>query len=175
MAVAIFDRQLRAPPVKEPFSPGRESLRIMTPQDWAAWATDMPPPPKCQQAWLPQRHVAWHQGVEVLKPVRADGAPRFCFLRDGVFAGEVSLGQTRGWPAIFLENLGSVAAAEFTVQDWLDEFEIDLATFSELLDVLYHQGVVREVSSPLPSAAPAQPPAAEAARSTTSETEVSAT
>jgi asparagine synthase (glutamine-hydrolysing) len=140
MAITIFARHLTAPfdPTSEAERP---TLRLMDAGDWQRWEHDMHEPPKCTRIWHPHEAVAWADGVEMVAPLAPlSGVIRF--YRHGALAGELTMGSTQGWVSSFLRNLGTQATADFRIQDWLDEFDLSLAQFKPLLDVLLHQGVV---------------------------------
>jgi asparagine synthase (glutamine-hydrolysing) len=148
MAISIFERQLREPRAAvHSGAASRPVLPLMQVRDWHVWASEMSTPAKCVHRWRPGERLALCKGVEILVPRDNDGR-RFCFFRDGAAAGEISLSQTANWVASFLKNLGAATTREFTVQDWQDEFEISLAEFSGVADILFHQGVVFAEKAP---------------------------
>lgn len=141
MAISIFERQLRESDRIQPVKRARAALSTMEPDDWKSWALEMNAPPKCEHRWQPSQRVALRPGVDILVPVNDDGR-RFSFLRDGAVAGQITLAQPSDWPAVFLKNLGNKLTSDFTVQDWLEEFDITLEALAEILNILFHQGVV---------------------------------
>lgn len=139
MAIAIFSRQLREPLALSDVE-DRPVLRLMTEQDWQDWSTDMQMPPACDRQWIPTDRIVLVEDVDVVTPVKGP-AGRLRFYRAGQFAGEIGHG-TNHWIVTFVRNLGTPAAEDFTLQDWLDEFELPLSAVVPLLDILLHQGVI---------------------------------
>ncbi len=163
MAITIFERQLHhgcdAPPRDD-----RPVLRLMADADWQRWQGEMAAPPRCSRAWAAGERVALRPGVEIAASV-ASGEGGVLLLRDGVLAGRIEPAQGDGWMLTFLRHQGAPAARGFTLQDWLDEFEIDAARLQEFLDVLYHVGVLEvlaEQSTGADAAQPARPAPLEA-------------
>jgi asparagine synthase (glutamine-hydrolysing) len=152
IAISIFERQLREPCTARS-APRHVGLGCMQESHWKAWANDMPARPVCRHAWHPAECIELRPGVEVLMPVHAPQGI-FRLYREGAVAGEIVLPEPSSWGATLLKNLGTQAAAEFTVQDWLDEFEIGLDALSQLLDILFHQGVIRPRIVPVGAQAP---------------------
>jgi len=142
MAVAIFERQLRDPRATvRARTAARPVLPLMQVRDWHAWTTEMSAPAKCTHPWQTGERVMLREGIEILVPRDNDGR-RFCFFQGGRAAGEIALSQPAHWVAGFLKNLGTDAARDFTVQDWLDECDVRMAEFAEVANILFHQGVV---------------------------------
>ena len=146
IAISIFHRQVQQPFDCSSIQP-RESLRLMAEDDWVGWSRDMTLAPKCRHPWDPSERIEVLPGIEFMAPIHRQ-APRVCFFRDGSLAGELSLDGSAAWVAVLIRNLGTQAAAQFTVQDWLDEFDIELNALSEVLDILFHLGVVRPAPIP---------------------------
>ena len=136
ISVSVFERQLREPPIAWR-APATPPLAIMSADDWETWANEMPAPPVCGAEWHPGEPVVLQENVEIV----FDGAA-FHFLRDGELAGELSVPSVMGWEFQLLRNLANPACAGFTVQDWMDEFELDQPTLAGLLDILVHMGVL---------------------------------
>ncbi|MGZ5786127.1 MAG: asparagine synthase (glutamine-hydrolyzing) [Ramlibacter sp.] len=142
IAVSIFERQLREPhAAARSGAAARPVLPIMQVRDWHAWASEMSAPAKCVRPWQAGERVSLRKGIEILVPRGNDGR-RFCFFRDGAAAGEISLSQPAHWVSGFLKNLGTAPTRDFTVQDWLDEFDIRMSEFADIANILFHQGVV---------------------------------
>jgi asparagine synthase (glutamine-hydrolysing) len=142
MAVSIFERQCREGTFDSHEADGSTSvLHVVDATEWPAFDAAMKLPPKCVRDWSPSQRIGLRKGIELLTPVGGDGR-RHCFLLDGVSAGEFSVAQGKAWPEVFLRNLGSPLTRDFTIQDWLDEFDIALSDFAELLNILFHLGVL---------------------------------
>jgi asparagine synthase (glutamine-hydrolysing) len=147
IAITIFARQLKRPPTAW-HDAQRPTLPLMQESDWERWQHEMPALPVCRRDWRPEERVALAAGVEVLPDTNPAGRVRFC--RDGSLAGELTPDADAGWVKRFIKHLGSTATAHFTVQDWLDEFDIPLERLAQLLDMLHHMGVVAAVQPAAP-------------------------
>jgi asparagine synthase (glutamine-hydrolysing) len=142
ISLCIFERQLREPPTGRVAPQSAPVLPTMGLSDWQRWAAEMAVAPTCGFGWRPHHRVALRDAVEVLVPV-SQSATRFHFLRDGEAAGQITLHDAGDWAASLIRHLAAGAGGDFTVQDWLDEFEIELPQLAALLDILFHQGVLR--------------------------------
>lgn len=140
ISVSVFERQLREPPIgwraRE-----RQVLPLMSGDDWESWPMEMPPQPVCAVDWRPESPVLLQAGVEILTVHRLPGVG-FEFQRHEETLGELSIPDRASWEARLIRHLGNPACEAFSVQDWMDEFEIGMPTLAGLLDILVHMGVL---------------------------------
>lgn len=159
IAITIFERQLRVP-LSSAQVPSRRVLGLMSEHDWQTWSTDMRRPPVCGRTWHPDDRIVLAHDLHVEASVKEPS--RLRFYRGGVFGGELGLPATSAWVASLLRNLGTEAAADFRLQDWLDEFDLDLSHALPFLDILLHQGAIAVAAGSAATAAPGHPAAAPA-------------
>ena len=144
ITLAIFERQCaESQPAMHRSSGHAPVLDLVGDADWAEWDAAMAPKPKCTRAWEIDERVMLRDGARVLTPVHETG--HFCFVVSGSVAGEINSPARGSWVSTFLRNIGTAPVKDFTVGDWLDEFDIELDQFAELLNVLHHQGVLKSV------------------------------
>ncbi len=141
MAITIFSRQLSAP-FGTSDEDDRPNLPLMTETDWPRWTREMSAMPQCTRAWQPSEGLALAEGVEMAVPLASVSSGVVRFYRCGALAGELTIGPAQEWASGFLRHIGTAATADFSIRDWLDEFDLTLAQFRPLLDALYHLGVV---------------------------------
>lgn len=148
MAVSIFERQCRTSQhATDRERSHRPVLPLIGAEDWPAFEVAMQREPKCARNCHPDQVVALRKGVEILTPLRQVDGRRYCFLIDGTMAGEIVVPDSTSWVDVFLRNLGGNLTRDFTAQDWIDEFDIVLDEFAEVLDLLFHHGVVASAAA----------------------------
>ena len=69
-------------------------------------------------------------------------ARSFLFVAEGSVVGRIEAPSGCTWVDSFLRNLGEGVAEDFTIRDWLDEFDIPGAELVGLLDVLAKEGLL---------------------------------
>jgi asparagine synthase (glutamine-hydrolysing) len=144
MAVAVFEQQLRSGGAVQtgagsrpvPVLPGVPASR------WQALRADMAADPALHGDWQPDERVRLRDGVDILVPARRDASGSICVRANGVLVGDLQPASGCAWIAPFLRNLGSPATEDFTVADWMDEFDLAPATFFPVLDMLGFRGVI---------------------------------
>jgi asparagine synthase (glutamine-hydrolysing) len=147
MAVAIFQRQCRTPAAAaaaaaRTVASAPQTPRVIADQDWPALERALRHV-GAGSAWQLDEVVELREGVEICAPVRPAHAERYCVLLNGGLAGELNVNSSLPWLAPFLRNLGTAATREFSVRDWIEEFEIDGQAFVQVLDVLCWRGVIQ--------------------------------
>lgn len=143
MAIAIFDKQCREGQAATRTPVHRETvLPIAVPSDWDRLESAMAPPPVCSSVWAQDESVRLREGIEIVVPLRTGLNERFVFVLNDAVAGQMEVAGKHPWLGVFLRNIGRGSAAAFTVQDWVDEFEVAIDEFRSVLSILAHQGVV---------------------------------
>jgi hypothetical protein len=149
MAISIFERQCHSTDTSRIDAPrlGAAPLPLVQPAEWGPLSAQWAAPPTCASAWHPSERVRLRKGVEILMPVGKVARERYSVVIDGSLAGQLETSTGHPWLGSFLRNIGSSAAAEFTVQDWIDEFETTPQAFFDLLNILSQRGVILPAQS----------------------------
>jgi len=163
MVVAIFSHQCMQPPADD-FRAQRERnsrLPQVKDTDWSFVEKEFESDPVAPTIdWLPQDRVVLTEDAVVLQALGNDERVDYLMADRSGISASVSLPRRHPWFATFLHNLQQGTASDFSVSDWLDEFEIDLHEFREVLNTLYQCGFVHKVA-----AGTSVPPRAAVARS----------
>lgn len=105
--------------------------------EWSALQQAFAQAPGCGVPWTPDDVVQARAGLQVLAPLRGEA---YVFMSGGVSLGQLQ--DPSPWLREFLRHLGTPAAAEFTLQDWIDELEVQPRDFIALVDMLAYRGVI---------------------------------
>jgi asparagine synthase (glutamine-hydrolysing) len=148
MAVSIFADQCQrghGPAHRTP-RPG-QVLPVIKPPEWGQLEATMASPAICAVAWKSTDGVRLREGVEIVRSIRPGARERFLMIIGDAVAGQMETPGKHPWLGEFLKHIGSAGAAEFTVQDWIDELDASLKEFLHVLNILAQQGVVLRVDS----------------------------
>jgi hypothetical protein len=143
MAITVFERQCRTGAASD-IGQRRSDvvLPVVRQSAWADLDHAMAAPPRHPASWTVEERVRLRSGVEVVAPVRKGSARPFLFVAEGTVVGRIEAPSACTWVDSFLGNIGHGVAEEFTIQDWLDEFDIPWAQLVGLLDVLAQEGLL---------------------------------
>jgi asparagine synthase (glutamine-hydrolysing) len=147
MAIAVFSHQLQNPEVFTIKSTDSvvTGPAIITAAQWPSiYALFSAEPVVPENAWHLHDQIVLPQGAEILQPLSANAPQRYFLVSAGNVNAEITLAQSDGWLRHFLRNLGKGAATDFTIADWLDEFDIELPQFCAKMDFLYQAGFVQK-------------------------------
>jgi asparagine synthase (glutamine-hydrolysing) len=150
MAIAVFSHQLQNPEIftiKSTQSVATGPALITAAQWPRIHALFSAEPVVPENIWHSHDRIALPEGTEVLQLLSADAPQRYFLVSAGVVNAEITVAKADGWLRHFLRNLGKGAAADFTIADWLDEFDITLPEFSAEMDILYQAGFVQRKSA----------------------------
>lgn len=112
--------------------PALETLFATQPVTAVEWSMDhVPHPPR-------ESSIA----VESLP-----GADRFTLLHGGQEVAMIEISASHGWAKSFLMHVGKGMCSDFTVKDWLDEYDLGFDEYRGMLDVLCQCGMIQ---APLP-------------------------
>ena len=156
MVVAIFTEQCLRP-LDDDFSAQRERSAgppQVTPGDWGRieneFACDPIAPPV---RWGLADRIAMCEGGVIVQSLENNERVEYQLTDRSSISASFSVPRKHPWVTTFLRNLGNGQAGDFSVSDWLDEFDIDLHELREVLDALYQCGFVYKAA---PSAVKAQ-------------------
>jgi hypothetical protein len=150
MAITIFSNQIQNPEVFTVKSTGSITTgpAVIRSAQWpdirALFSAE---PVLSENIWRLHDRIALPDGAEILQPLSEDTLQRYFLVSAGVVNAEITLAKSDGWLLNFLRNLGKGAATDFTIADWLDEYDLELSSFSAKMDILYQAGFVRKVSA----------------------------
>lgn len=94
----------------------------------------------------------WHDGDlltlaedgEVLRPLADETSGLLLLTVRGVVCAQISVPSDSAWLNGFLRHVGRGEAKQFSVADWIDEFEVPPDQFRDTLDRLYQAGFIRK-------------------------------
>jgi asparagine synthase (glutamine-hydrolysing) len=163
MAVAAFARQVQTPDADadqlRAVRERREGAPVVGESYWPDVAALFAAPPAVDSMpWTTADRFALPQGTRVMVPVDREQTYELSGAA-GTYS-TITVPQGMEWVGEFLRNLSNPRAANFTLEDWAEEFEIEQEPFKRTLDTLYLAGFVVRV----PTAA--QAPAADTAEAT---------
>jgi asparagine synthase (glutamine-hydrolysing) len=143
MAITVFDMHCRTGGQSD-VAPGRSevALPLVRPSAWADLDLAMSAPASGPGNWVADERVRLRSGVEVVAPLRTASGRPFLFVAEGTVVGRIEAPSGCTWVDSFLRNLGEGVAEDFTIRDWLDEFDIPGAELVGLLDVLAKEGLL---------------------------------
>ncbi|HSE12061.1 MAG TPA: asparagine synthase (glutamine-hydrolyzing) [Rudaea sp.] len=149
MVVAIFDQQCRRPPLDD-FRVQRERRagppRVAL-ENWERVKGELGREPEAPAVdWGLNDCVAFTEGGVVLQSLGNDDRVEYVLAEREDIGASITMPRKHPWLAKFLRNLGNGSTSGFSVNDWLDEFDIDLHEFREVLDVLYQCGFVHKAA-----------------------------
>ncbi len=150
MAITIFSHQIQNPEVFTVKSTGSITTgpAVISAAQWPdIRALFSEEPVLSENIWHLHDRIALPDGAEILQPLSEDTLQRYFLVSAGVVNAEITLAKSDVWLLNFLRNLGKGAAADFTIADWLDEYDLELSSFSAKMDILYQAGFVRKVSA----------------------------
>ena len=146
MALQVFLARLAepAPPTAEHAARcARVALPVAEPQSLASLKREWESNPYPSFDWMAQTVPRLRPGVRVLTPLRESQAPsELTMLAGGQVLGHLAFRDQSTWLHEFLRHIGTPAADSFTVQDWLDEFELGAGELQPMLDMLVMRGVL---------------------------------
>ncbi len=149
-SIAVFKQQCLQPPeasVRWQRS-ARPSLPLVQSEAWLSIHERMTAQPVIPSKWWLGDRLGVPEAAQITCFHYPDGHARFTLTKsDKVFA-EMELHRSPRWLNTFLSHLGKGAARDFTIQDWLDEFDIGRDELFSTLDVLYQCGLVNLVDGP---------------------------
>lgn len=110
--------------------------------------------PVCERQWRLDDRLEAQEKSEILVTHYADGQVKASLIQDKSVHAEIRFGHCAPWVPGLLRNLGKGLAAGFSIQDWMDEFDLPREVLSPVLNVLYQAGFVtiQEAALPLPDA-----------------------
>ena len=121
---------------------GRPALPLVQSQAWADTYKEMAAQPVVPSQWWPSDRLGLPEAAQISCFRYANGRARFTLTKDDEVFAELELRSSPHWLGKFLGHLGKGAARDFTVQDWLDEFDVGRNEFCSMLDTLYQCGLV---------------------------------
>jgi asparagine synthase (glutamine-hydrolysing) len=143
MSASIFEAQCRQAPAVAPAGRSRApALPVIQDGEWAALAADMAEPLAKTRAWRPNQRVRLRAGCEILSPLGKADRDSYVFVTQGCVVGSLDVCANDAWVATFLRTLATGGAPDFTLQDWVDEFEIQPAALHATLDLLESRCVI---------------------------------
>ena len=146
--------QRRTPRVETGPRLDRRSWPVMTPREISALHREWRANPLPGFAWPADAVPRLRPGVRILAPLQATGeVPEVTMVAAEHAFGRLEFSAAHPWLRQILRHLGSSAAASFTVQDWLDEFELPPDHLLPALDMLVHRGVMERPDSLSPDTA----------------------
>ena len=149
MVAAIFNHQCKQPPAHN-FRVQRECatrLPQVAADSWTLLEKDFACEPEAPAVeWGLRDRVAATEGAVILQTLGNDDRVEYMLAEVSTIMSTVSMPRKHPWLANFLRNLGDGGAREFSVADWLDEFDIDMHEFREVLNVLYQCGFVHKAT-----------------------------
>jgi hypothetical protein len=105
--------------------------------------------------WGLNDRIALSEGAVVLQSVGGDERVEYLMTERDNVRSSITMPRKHPWLANFLRNLDNGRASEFSVSDWLDEYDIDLHEFREIMDILYQCGFVHKAAPRSAGPAPA--------------------
>jgi hypothetical protein len=154
MVIAIFVHQCRHPGALDFASQRMRSSGppLIEPGDWAGirkfFSDDLSP---LDEPWQGGDLIALPEGAEMLRPLDEAQANRVLLIVAGAVTAQVTLPEGATWLNHFLRHVGRGAASGFTVDDWLEELEVDPQAFHQALDALYLSGFILKAPVRRPS------------------------
>jgi len=145
MAVAVFVQQCKTLPDKH-YAPVRNrkcTLPEVSTEQWNDVRNLFSiEPVLSRHIWRTSDKPALPIDSEVWFAAEQEGAQRCALVSAGTVVTQINVPKSHGWAVRFLRNLGHAPANEFTVADWIEEFELPPEKLTELLDVLYQAGFI---------------------------------
>jgi asparagine synthase (glutamine-hydrolysing) len=143
MVIAIFARQCR-----EPDGDDFHAIRArhagtarVEPYQWAdIEASFSSPVAPSGIDWVASDRLAIAPGSRVLAALNS--ARSFELAGAAGIYSSISVPAGMDWVGSMLRHLGNAQGADFTVEDWADEFDLDMTTLRSALDALYQAGFI---------------------------------
>ena len=118
------------------------TLSMVHESQWPHVVASLTAEPVLQTPWERSDVLSTPPQTEVSCLQYANGNIRFSLLRDARVLSELEIPGGSDWHIRFMRNVGRGAAAHFTVQDWMDEFDLDSTEFESMLNYFYQCGFV---------------------------------
>jgi asparagine synthase (glutamine-hydrolysing) len=151
MVVAIFNDQCRHPPLDD-FRAQRERSAgppAVAPESWSRIEKEFARDPVAPSIdWQLHDRVSLTADATVAQFLGNDERVEYLLTERSNVSATVTIPRKHPWLANFLRNLDNGAACQFSVSDWLDEFDIDLHEFREAMNVLYQCGFIYKAAQP---------------------------
>jgi asparagine synthase (glutamine-hydrolysing) len=145
MAVVIFVHQCRHG-CEQDFTPVRAAASRLTEVQGALWEgvrqLYSAEPVLVSHAWRASDCPRLPPGADILFATAEGGTQRVAVLSAGTVIAEINVPDSHQWVTRLLRNLGRGSAANFTVADWVDEFELAEPQLVEILNTLFQAGFV---------------------------------
>ena len=143
MAIAVFARQCHAPDVDKfrAVRERKEGVASISESRWPELASLLSEQRfSAEVRWMPSDRLALSPGTRVMAPLNREGAYALVNGRD--VHSSIEVPKEMDWVSSMLRHLESEQAADFSLQDWADEFDVGKETLRNVLDVLYAAGFV---------------------------------
>jgi len=145
MSIAIFKHQCEQPPADD-FRAQRERTSKLTevlPEQWTRMERELAGAPVAPALdWRLEDRVNLVEGAVITRSLTGSEQTEYLLIERSMIRSSLSVPHKHPWLVDFLRHLSNEAAGQFRIRDWLDEFDIDLHEFREVLNVLYQCGFI---------------------------------
>jgi asparagine synthase (glutamine-hydrolysing) len=149
MAIGVFAQQCASAQITNYRAPQAPGLSVITDSQWPEICVLFSAEPMLPAGhWQLSDRIGIPPNAEILQPVKVgklNQQQRYLMCSEGMLNAEITLAISPCWLSHFLRNIGKTETAEFTIADWLDEYDLTLASFGEGLDGLYQAGFIRKM------------------------------
>lgn len=145
IAVIVFDNQCKeGPQVQVAEAQGRTSLlRDASQVGWTAVHSLFSGEPALVNAdWRLDRRPRLPAGGMILFSAESPETQQVALIYASAMVAEITVPRSHQWVVRLLRNLGHGVASEFTVSDWIEEFDVPEAEMYRILNMLYQAGFV---------------------------------
>ena len=146
IAIAAFDRQLRAPSASlangGAGEPAPAPLRVVQPTEWADVEAAMMSEPVMGREWNLDASVELPAGAEIVTALNQSRVERYVLTANGLVCSQIVVPDSLPWLGTFLERLGTATQDQHSIRDWINEFHVAPEKFIETLNVLNQCGFV---------------------------------
>jgi len=151
MCAVIFKHQCEMRDAADYFR--NQSLRRKAPtvaqSEWPSVRKAMMAEPIVAMVWQLRDRPAVPENSDIAVLQLPNGNVRFTLSQSGAVFSEIEMVKPPHWVSAFMRNVGRGLARSFTVQDWVEEFDLNLGSLSWLLSALHQSGFIYSANNPV--------------------------
>jgi asparagine synthase (glutamine-hydrolysing) len=144
MAISIFERQCRSSnaPDFHDLRSRPSQLGSVQESQWRELDVTLSEAPQTGIVWSLDDRPQLPPGTEMIQALLTGVNDRFLLLKSDRLVAQLNVTHGHPWIGDFFANLGKGATADFSVQDWIDRFNVPPEDFFSALSAFHQHGFI---------------------------------